>query len=1095
MQPKFSIIIPTYLRSDKLKQCLASIVRYTNMEEAECIVVANGAAEETRMVCAGFPVKLLWYDEPLGYPKAVNRGIEAAQGEFIVLLNDDAELLSQSHSKWIEVMLKPMLQDGAVGITGPLMAYDENSNHEFLIFFCVMIRRQCIAEVGLLDEGFTYFGEDTAFCIEAEKKGWKVIRVPEEHPTQLVPLDPSTTTLEAWKHDKVHSGNFPIWHDAESTIGRLPDCDEVLRKSRARLKQLYGNPDDVNVHRAMVTDGWIAHDELIWLARQAKTCGPNAVIVQIGAWHGKSSRAISDNMCAGSKLIDVDTFNGSSGEPDQHISAKEREGDGCFQWYFDNQYEQILRGEVIPMRMLSHNAAHSLAHRGIKADMIFIDGDHSAEGIQRDVEAWLPLLKEGGLLCGHDYYKENEGPWWVHVRQYVEEKFPQVEKAATSIWHVRPYEQVTQERGRTFDCFLFHNELDVLEIRLATLYDHVDHFVLVEARETHAGQPKPLHFDDNKERFAPYLNKVRHVVIDKFPEFEGSVYDKAWARERFQRDACMTALHDAEPNDVVIIGDADEIASPSAVDAYQLGDGIVRLKQRMFYYYLNCENKEGWDWQKIAPFSEVKRLTPCGIRYPPAGELKLVEGGGWHFSFCGDAEHVRTKLRDYSHQEFNKPEVLEKVETAREQGIDLFGRDLKYEFVEVDEEYPEYVRNNWLSLYGKGLIKTPSVFAVDSGRGRNLTGHVTEFDSAPDLSSRHWTVTAEVSTKDRYTTTLPLTLSAIFNQTRLPDKFVLYDDSEQRIPAEELCERQPYEGLFKLAADKGIKWEIQSTPKLGQVANHQHCLDNADTMFIWRCDDDEVPEPDCLETLLNTIRDYKQGGEAEKIGAVGGLVHHPGAVGELPQGVDGSLNDIAAGLNLSWFKWNGGPREVQHLYSTFLFNVNAACESGGYPRGLSPVGHREESIMTHQMHRAGYTLLCTPWAKTYHLRDSTGGIRSYADTALWEHDEHEWQRLLRTWNVVQSDTKVVVLDVGLGDHFCFLGVFPELRRKFPDRKWVLAVCHPTLFENYPDVTIISIADAKLLLGAKYDEYSIYRYAWDRNLEKPMPEIMMEFFSR
>lgn len=1077
---RVSIVIPTYLRHDKLRECLRSIIEYTDMGQTEILVVANGASSETVAACREFPaVEMIWFDEPLGYPRAVNAGIKMAKGEFIVLLNDDAELLPQPHNEWIDILVKPMLQDGAVGITGPLMAHDENSNHEFLIFFCVMIRRQCIEEVGLLDEGFKYFGEDTSYCIEAEKLGWKVIRVPEEHPTELVPLDPTTTTLEAWKHDKIHTGQFRIFHDAESTIGRLSDCDEVLRESRARLKELYGNPDDINIHRAMVTDGWIAHDELVWLARQAKACGPNATIVQVGVWHGKSSRAISDNMCAGSKLIDVDSFNGSSGEPDQHATAKEREGDHCFQWYFDNQYEQILRGEVIPMRMLSHNAAHSLAHRGIKADMIFIDGDHSAEGIQRDVEAWLPLLKEGGLLCGHDYYRENEGPWWVHVRQYVEEKFPQVEKAATSIWHVRPHE-VARERGRTFDCFLFHNELDVLEIRLATLYDHVDHFVLVEAGETHAGAPKPLHFDLNKERFAPYLNKIRHVIIEGFPDFQGSIYDKAWARERFQRDACMTALHDAKPNDVVIIGDADEIASPEAVDAYQLSDGIVRLKQRMFYYYLNCENKEGWDWQKIAPFSEVKRLTPCGIRYPPAGELKLVESGGWHFSFCGDAEHVRTKLRDYSHQEFNKPEVLANVEAAREQGVDLFGRDLKYEFVEVSDNYPRYVKDNWPILRERGLIKSALPVKIDN---------------QADLSSRHWTVTASVSTKDRYTTTLPLTLSAIFNQTRLPDRFVLYDDSNERIPANELCQRQPYEGLFKLAGDKGIKWEIQSTPKLGQVANHQHCLDHAETQFIWRVDDDEVPEPDCLETLLNTIRDYKRGGSAAKIGAVGGLVHHPGQVSELPQGVDGSLSDIAAGLNLSWFAWNGGPRVVEHLYSTFLYNVNAARESGGYPRGLSPVGHREESILTHQMHRAGYTLLCTPWAKTHHLRDSNGGIRSHTNPALWEHDEHEWQRLLKTWNVVTPETRLIVADYGLGDTLILRGVWADLVRKFPDARWTLALCYPEVFKDVPNVTVISIADAKLLVGNRYDEYSLYRWMWDRNWQGSVVDAMKEFYGR
>lgn len=1081
MKPLISIVIPTYTRHDKLRECLASIMEWTDMDQTEIVIVANGASEETRDICEvyrEFPVTLLWYPEPLGYPKAVNHGIRAARGEFIVLLNDDTVLLSQPRNEWIDIMLRPMLQDGAVGVTGPLMAHDENSNHDFLIFFCVMIRRQCFNEVGLLDEGFLFFGEDTAFCIEAEKKGWKVIRVPEEHPTELVPLDPATTTLESWKHDKVHTGHFRIWHDAESTIGRLSDCDEVLRESRKRLKELYGNPDDINIHRAMVTDGWIAHDELVWLARATKSLPENAIIVQVGVWHGKSSRAISDNMPKDAKLFDVDTFNGSSGEPDQHATAKEREGDHCFQWYWDNQYEQILKGEVIPMRMHSANAAHTLAHRGIKVDMVFIDADHTHEGVRDDINAWLPLLKDDGILCGHDYYREGEEPFaWMGVRQAVEEMFPNVEKSATSIWHVRPHATAIEpERGKVFDCFLFHNELDVLEVRLATLYDVVDHFVIVEAGETHSGEPKPLHFDLNKERFAPYLNKIRHVVIDKFPEFEGSVYDKAWARERFQRDACMTALRDCKDNDVIIIGDADEIAHPDAVAAYKVNDGLVRLKQRMFYYYLNCENKEGWDWQKIAPYSLVRERTPCGIRYPPAGDVPLIEGAGWHFSFAGSSEHIAQKIQDYSHREFCTPEILAGIDDAREQGLDLFGRDLKYEFVEIDESYPQYVKDNHIDMAVRGLIRPPKEAVV--------------LVSAHALSNRHWTVTASVSTKDRYTTTLPMCLSAIVNQTRLPDKLKIYDDGEQR----DLRTFSPFDGLLKLATDKGIDWEVIHTPRAGQVANHQHCLDAATTDFIWRVDDDEIPESNCLEVLLNTIRDYERGGSMEKIGAVGGLVHHPGAVSELPQGVDGSLSDIAVGLNLSWFKWNGGPRQVEHLYSTFLYQVEAGRKAGGYPRNLSTIGHREETIFSHSLHRAGYTLLTTPWAKTAHLRESTGGIRSFTHNGLWEHDEQVFQGYLKAWGVVQPDTKLVICDYGLGDTLILKGIWPELKRKFPERKWTLALCFPEVFKD-EDVTVISIADAKLLVGGKYDEYSVYRHAWDNNLERPMPEVMMEFYSR
>ena len=52
-----------------------------------------------------------------------------------------------------------------------------------------------------------------------------------------------------------------------------------------------------------------------------------------------------------------------------------------------------------------------------------------------------------------------------------------------------------------YDCFIFYNELDLLEIRLKTLDSVVDHFVLVEATKTHRGKDKPLYFEENKERF------------------------------------------------------------------------------------------------------------------------------------------------------------------------------------------------------------------------------------------------------------------------------------------------------------------------------------------------------------------------------------------------------------------------------------------------------------------------------------------------------------------------------------------------------------------------------------------------------------------
>jgi len=499
--------------------------------------------------------------------------------------------------------------------------------------------------------------------------------------------------------------------------------------------------------------------------------------------------------------------------------------------------------------------------------------------------------------------------------------------------------------------------------------------------------------------------------------------------------------------------------------SYDVSQGLCRLKQRLFYYYLNCENKEGWDWLKVAPYKVVRELTPCGVRYPPAGHLPLIENAGWHFSFLGNAEVAMKKVRDYAHVEYNTPELMDadRVSELMVKGEDIFGRNQKYEFVEIDNSYPAYVLEHQMKLARKGYI-----------HGGMEVADVLEF-------KRPHSVTASISTKDRYQTTLPLAISAVINQTRKPEKLKIYDDGAQV----NLFELAPFDGLLKLAQDKGIDVEVLSTPREGQVKNHQHCLDVATTTMIWGVDDDEVPEPSCLEQLLAEMKDG--------VGAVAGLVHHPANVSPLPPTVNGTLNDLSIGLNMQWFEFNGHVRDAGHLYSTFLYSVEAGRAAGGYPRDLSPVGHREETIFTHSIKRAGYALKVTPYAKTAHLREPTGGIRSYSDTSMWAHDEQVFQEYLRVWGVDIADRKLAVLDYGLGDTLCFRAVLTELQRRNP-RKWVLAVCFPEVFKDMADVTIISIAEAKLLVGHRYDEYSLYRWCWDRGWDKSIVDAMHEYYA-
>ena len=61
-----------------------------------------------------------------------------------------------------------------------------------------------------------------------------------------------------------------------------------------------------------------------------------------------------------------------------------------------------------------------------------------------------------------------------------------------------------------YDCFLFFNEYDILELRLKELYDTVDYFVIVEGTHTHIGNPKESNFEKYKARYEPYMEKIRY---------------------------------------------------------------------------------------------------------------------------------------------------------------------------------------------------------------------------------------------------------------------------------------------------------------------------------------------------------------------------------------------------------------------------------------------------------------------------------------------------------------------------------------------------------------------------------------------------------
>ena len=128
-----------------------------------------------------------------------------------------------------------------------------------------------------------------------------------------------------------------------------------------------------------------------------------------------------------------------------------------------------------------------------------------------------------------------------------------------------------------YDCFQFFNELDILKIRLNVLSPVVDKFVISEATETFSGLPKPLYYEENKEMFREFEDKIIHEVVTDIPA--GGTHE----RDEFLKNAVARGLKDCTDDDVIIFSDMDEIPNPDVIrrilDASIEKDKIYPLAQ------------------------------------------------------------------------------------------------------------------------------------------------------------------------------------------------------------------------------------------------------------------------------------------------------------------------------------------------------------------------------------------------------------------------------------------------------------------------------------------------------------------------------------
>lgn len=228
------------------------------------------------------------------------------------------------------------------------------------------------------------------------------------------------------------------------------------------------------------------------------------------------------------------------------------------------------------------------------------------------------------------------------------------------------------------DACIFHDEIDLLELRLGQLDDVVDHFVIVESNRTFTGRPKPLHLRDNMSRFEKYAAKIVRVEMP-------GLQTGPWEAERRHRDAVLDGINrlNRNPNETLTFSDLDEIPNPEVIKAYTPDLGLRNLLQFTFYYNFNHMMNYGgrsWSRARIGTIQDINQFKPDGFRGGPRdmdSTFPSLENGGWHCSYFGSLARIRNKVNSFAHddmapiiQRLTDAELSERVLG----GKDLFGR-------------------------------------------------------------------------------------------------------------------------------------------------------------------------------------------------------------------------------------------------------------------------------------------------------------------------------------------------------------------------------------------------------------------------------------
>lgn len=247
-----------------------------------------------------------------------------------------------------------------------------------------------------------------------------------------------------------------------------------------------------------------------------------------------------------------------------------------------------------------------------------------------------------------------------------------------------------------YDVVSYNGEDELFEIRYNILKDIVDEFRVIEFDQTFSGKVKAFTFPVGK------YEKVKHYPVDyrvweKYEklakESPNTNYGKGalhWVTEFAQKESIKDCLLDLKPNDILFIGDVDEIWHPSL--ALHTPKKTHKLGLLVYSYYLNNRSSEQFFGTIWTTYGLIKNKCLNHVR-SMASYHEYLPKGGWHFTSMGGYDKVKAKLEDsYTSDSYASPQVMNNLEDSIKFSRDFLGRNFVYTLDE--SQWPTYLKEN-----------------------------------------------------------------------------------------------------------------------------------------------------------------------------------------------------------------------------------------------------------------------------------------------------------------------------------------------------------------------------------------------------------------